>query len=67
MRRAGERCEGGSEITQFVSSPSCEKRMNDEREGGEKRGRGKGHPNEGEKGLGPVSRVQRSVARHKKK
>lgn len=25
-------------ITQFVSSPSCEKRMNDEREGGKKGG-----------------------------
>lgn len=36
--------------------------MNDE--GGR---RGKGHPDEGEKGLVPVSRVQRMVARHEKK
>lgn len=58
MRRAGERCEGGSEITQFVSSHSCERRINDERGGGKKGGRGKGHPDEGEKELGPVSSAE---------
>lgn len=34
---------------------------------GEKKGRRKGHPDEGEKGLGPVSRVQRIGVRHGRK
>lgn len=38
--------------------------MNDETGGGGKTGRGKGHPDEGETGLGPVSSVERIVARH---
>lgn len=38
------------------------------KEGEEKKGgRGEGHPDEGEKGLGPVSRVQRIVVRHEGK
>lgn len=37
------------------------------KEGEEKRGRVKGHPDEGEKGLGPVSRGQRIIVRHRKK
>lgn len=41
--------------------------MNDERGGGKKGERGEGHPDEGEKGLGPVSKVQRIVVRHEGK
>lgn len=61
---AGERCEGGMKITQFVLS-SCEKRMHDER-GEKKRGRGEGQTEEGENGLRPVNRVQRIMVRHRR-